>query len=180
MKLFLPPLRVTLLLLAGLAVAGVLFLNRPGVRTEAADAPDQAAVGRARQTVKLLDTMHKGYVVHITNTYVKAQERIPAARVAKKVFKHVEENAGPPTRLLDATGEPVNEANVATSAFEKKAVAQIRKGRPYYEEVGSKEGKPVLRAATAVPAVMKQCVACHEHVKEGDVLGALVYEVPIK
>ena len=41
-------------------------------------------------------------------------------------------------------------------------------------------GKPVLRAATIVPAVMKQCTTCHEGKKEGDLLGALVYEVPIR
>jgi hypothetical protein len=30
-----------------------------------------------------------------------------------------------------------------------------------------------------VPAVMKECAACHK-VKEGTLLGAIVYEVPIK
>ena len=37
-----------------------------------------------------------------------------------------------------------------------------------------------LRAATRVPVVMKQCITCHPGSKEGDLLGALVYEVPIK
>lgn len=38
----------------------------------------------------------------------------------------------------------------------------------------------MLRAATVVPVVMKQCLACHPQLKEGDVMGALVYELPIK
>jgi len=37
----------------------------------------------------------------------------------------------------------------------------------------------VLRVATVVPAVMKQCTICHGG-KEGRLLGAIVYELPIK
>ena len=55
----------------------------------------------------------------------------------------------------------------------------IKGGKQYFEEVGEKDGKPVLRAATLLPAVMKQCVVCHGG-KEGRVLGTIVYEVPIK
>ena len=49
----------------------------------------------------------------------------------------------------------------------------------YIEEVGVKDGLPVLRAATVVPAVLKQCAICHGG-KEGRVLGAIIYELPIK
>jgi pyruvate kinase len=41
------------------------------------------------------------------------------------------------------------------------------------------DGKPVLRAGTIVPAVMIQCSVCHG-VKEGQLLGVIVYDVPIK
>src|SRR5581483_11425766 len=109
----------------------------------------------------------KGYVVHITDTYVKAQELTPAARVAKKVFKHMAEKGWGAGRLVDASGKPFNEANLPKSAFEKKAVAAIKAGKPYVDEVGSKDGKPVLRAATVVPAVMPQCIKCHTEAKEG-------------
>ena len=57
---------------------------------------------------------------------------------------------------------------------------QLKQGKAYYDEVGSKDGKPVLRAATVVPVVMKQCSGCHLGKKEGELLGALVYELPIK
>jgi hypothetical protein len=46
--------------------------------------------------------------------------------------------------------------------------------------VATKDGKAVLRAATPVPAVMAACTTCHPHVKEGELMGALVYELPIK
>lgn len=142
--------------------------------------PDKAAIERARATVKLLDDLHKGYVVIITETYVAAKEHTPAAVVAEKVFGHMEKNNHGSGRLIDATGTPLRRKNTAKSDFEKAAVKAIQGGKTYVDEVGTKDGKPVLRAATLVPAVMDACVDCHPRVKKGDVLGALVYEIPIQ
>jgi hypothetical protein len=168
--------------LAVLAVSAALVMTAVGRRSRAAETagPDRAAVQRAHDTVKLLDDLHKGYVVNITATYVKAQERTPAAHVAKKVFEHVEKNGGPKVRLIDATGAPASRANVARTDFEKRAVGKLNGGADYFEEVGTAGGKPVLWAATRVPVVMQQCITCHPGYKQGDLLGALVYEVPIK
>ncbi len=168
-------------------VLGLLFVGvvagqvLRGEEREAKEAtPDREAVQRAHETVKLLDTVHKGYVVNITATYVKAQVRTPAAHVAKKVFEFSAKNGGPRVRLIDATGSPQNKVNVAQSDFEKRAVVQLSKGEKYVSEVGHKDGQPILRAATPVPVVMSHCIACHAGFKEGDLLGALTYEVPIK
>ncbi len=169
-------------LLAGLIAGGVVLSSGRPNAGRAADAalPDKEAVRRAHDIVKMLDDLHKGYVVHITSTYVKAQERTPAAHVAKKVFAHMEKSGWGTARLIDATGEPVNKANIARTAFEKRALEKLSAGKTYYSEVARKDGQPVLHAATPVPAVMKQCISCHPGSKEGDLLGALVYEVPIK
>ena len=166
---------------AGLTAAlVVLGINLPG-RSADRPAPDGAAVERTRETVRLLDDLNKNYVVDITDTYVKAQKSAPAARVAKKVFRQMGERSWGTGRLIDATGTPFNDDNVAKSDFEKRAVQAIKGGKPYVDEVGEdKDGKPVLRAATVVPVVMEQCSACHAGYKKGDVLGALVYELPIK
>ena len=142
--------------------------------------PDPAAIERTRATVRMLDNLHKGYVVTITDTYVKAKEQTPAATVVKKVFAHMEKNGDGTGRLIDATGSPLREGNVAKTDFEKKAVAAIKGGKPYIDEVATKDGKYVLRAATVVPAVMDACLNCHPHVKKNDVLGALIYEIPIR
>ncbi len=163
-------------LLAGTA----LLVPADRARTADPKPPDPAAVERTRETVKLLDDVHKGYVVNITNTYVRAREATPAAAVVKKVFAHLEKAGHGTGRLIDASGTPVGQDNVAKTEFEKKAVAAIKGGKPYFDEVGEKDGKPVLRAATVVPAVMPACVTCHPHVKEGEVLGALIYELPIR
>src|SRR5207248_10789986 len=171
--------------LAGLPAA-LAFHARPEAvaagQKDAANpkAADPAAVERTRATVKLLDDVHKGYVITITDTYVKAQEKTPAAAVVKKVFSHLEKAGHGTGRLIDATGSPLREGNVAKTDFEKRAVAATKGGKPYVDEVATKDGKPVLRAATVVPAVMPACVSCHPHVKEGEVLGALVYELPIR
>jgi hypothetical protein len=170
----------------GLGILAILVtavaLNSRLHRGHTADpkAPDAAAVDRTRATVKLLDDLHKGYVVNITKTYVRAQEVTPAATVAKKVFAHMEQNGHGSGRLIDVTGKPYLAENVARSDFEKRAAAAIKGGKPYLDEVGEKDGKPVLRAATVVPAVLPQCSTCHPNVKQGDVMGALIYEVPIR
>ena len=176
------PYRLLAVVLAGL-LATLAFHPRPAAGQKDAARqkdPDPAAVERTRATVKLLDDVHKGYVITITDTYVKAQEKTPAAAVVKKVFSHLEKAGHGTGRLIDATGSPLREGNVAKTDFEKRAVAAIKGGKPYVDEVATKDGKPVLRAATVVPAVMPACVSCHPHVKEGEVLGALVYELPIR
>jgi hypothetical protein len=142
--------------------------------------PDPAAVERARETVRMIDDLYKAAVVHVTATYVRAQEVTPAAKVAQKMFRHMEERGWHRARLVDATGTPSNKANLPRTDFEKRAVGLIRAGKPYVDELAQRDGRPVLRAATVVPVVMKQCIACHPGLKEGDVIGAIVYEVPVK
>jgi hypothetical protein len=180
----LPPRRVAVpVALAVLAGALVLFGRAvPGHSADSspADRADKSAVERTRETVRLMDDLNKNYVVTITDMYVKAQKSAPAARVAKKVFRAMAEKGWGTGRLVDATGAPFNEDNVAKSEFEKRAVKAIKEGKPYYDEIGTDKGKPVLRAATLVPVVNQQCINCHAGYKEGDVLGALVYELPIK
>jgi hypothetical protein len=180
-RLFLSRSSLGVLLAATLAFGAVFCtLHAGNGRAAETPEPDRGAVQRAHDTVKLLDDLHKGYVVNITATYVKAQERTPAAHVAKKVFSHIEKNGGPKVRLVDATGSPINKANVAKSDFEKRAIQKLSKGAAYVSEVSRKSDHPVLLAATPVPVVMQQCISCHPGYKAGDLLGAITYEVPIK
>jgi hypothetical protein len=160
----------------GLVLAGwsVAAQTSPGQK-----APDPEALKRTRETVQMLDDLYKHAVVSITNKYVEEQGNTPAAAVAKDVFQAMHKKGWHQARLIDATGRPKNKENVARTEFEKRAADQIKGGKAYYEEVGEKDGKPVLRAATVVPAVMRQCVICHAK-KQGSVLGAIVYELPIK
>jgi hypothetical protein len=172
-------------LLAGcvgtLALAGALGIWYGGrAHSEEKAAPDPARVERTRQTVRLLDDLYKSAVVHITETYVTGSEKRPAATVAKKVFADMKAKGHHAARLIDISGRPIKRDNVAKTAFEKRAASLLKKGKAYYEEVDSVKGKPVLRAATLVPAVMNQCVDCHPHVSKGDPLGAIIYEVPIR
>ena len=141
--------------------------------------PDPAAVARAREQVKMLDDLYKTAVVGINDTYVEKQADVPAALVAGHVFDVMRKKGYHDARLVDVSGKPKSKAAVARTDFEKAAVKAIQSGKAYYDEVGERDGKPVLRAATALPAVSKTCAACHS-MKVGDKLGAIVYVLPIK
>jgi hypothetical protein len=165
----------------GLVAVAALMLTVRAVPEAPKAAPSPEAVERTRDTVQMLDNLYKMYVVNITGTYVEAAESVAAAKPTKKVMQHMSEKGFHTARLIDLTGKPMSEANVAKSDFEKKAADALKGGKEYFDEVGTgKDGKPVLRAATVVPVVMKQCAACHTHKKQGELLGAIVYEVPIK
>ncbi len=179
--------RFWLVALIGMGLVGAGWLSYPtkssigsepgqgnGVRLEPTE-----ALARTRKQVQLLDDLYKNAVVSITSRYVKEQDTQPAALVAKDVFGAMQKKGYHKARLVDASGNPQNADNKATSAFEKKAVEAIRSGKPYFDEVIEKDGKSILQAATIVPAVMPQCASCHG-VKEGELLGAIVYELPIE
>ena len=148
-------------------------------KTVTTNAPDKAAIDRTREQVKMLDDLYKTAVVKITKVYVGQQGEVPAAIAAMEIFHEMKKKGWHDARLIDASGKPKNKGNVATTDFEKKAVAAMKAGKTFVEEIGETDGKPVFRAATVVPAVMKECAVCH-HVKEGTLLGTIVYELPIK
>ncbi len=166
------------LIVAALGVA-IAFTNRAPVEAADKKGPDPAAVERTREQVKMLDDLYKTAVVGITKTYVEKQSDTPAAAVAKELFEAMHQKGHHHARLIDASGKPKKKANVAETEFEKKAAAEIKGGKTYIEEIGEKDGKPIFRAATVVPAVIKECTVCHGG-KVGNVLGAIVYELPIK
>jgi hypothetical protein len=173
--------------LAGLAALAIVIGIHRG-REARAQAPPAApgtskadpAVERARQQVRMLDDLYKNAVVSITKTYVAEQEDRPAIMIAKDVFAAMQKHGWHSARLVDATGDPLNDFNTPKTDFEKEASRRIRAGEVYYDRVIGEGQKRRLQAATAVPVVMAKCAECHENRKVGDVLGFLRYEVPIK
>ena len=167
-----------LVIAAASLVVGVLVLAWGSASADEKKV-DPAALKRAQESVKMLDDLYKNAVVSITKVYVEQQSDTPAAAVAKDVFTAMHKKGWHFARLVDATGKPRSKKNLPMTEFEKKGVEAVKRGADYLEEVGEKDGKPVLRVATVVPAVMKECTICHGG-KEGRVLGAIVYEIPIK
>jgi hypothetical protein len=166
--------------LAALAVA--VGMPRGGA-ARADDKPTPAAdpaVERAREQVKMLDDLYKNAVVSITKTYVDNQEDRPAIMIAKDIFGAMKKRGWHSARLVDATGDPLNDANAPKTDFEKEAFRRIRSGQPYYDRVVGEGKDRKLLAATVVPVVMAKCAECHEDRKVGEVLGFLRYEVPVK
>lgn len=164
------------LLTAGLA-------GRVGPAAEEKTKADPAALERTRKTVRMLDDVYKTTVVLITDKYVNNKKDFPAGSAAIALFGQISKKGWHEVRLLDATGEPYNRRNVAQDDFEKEGIKQLRDGKDYFEQVVQKNGKPHLRAITAIPVVMDKCLICHPHyedAKKGAAIGALSYTLPIE
>jgi hypothetical protein len=161
--------------LAAMAAAFLAALVTVDVARAEEPAAADAAVGRTREQVRMLDELYKTAVVSVNNKY----DGPPAIKVAKDIFGAMEKSGWHKAKLVDASGTPQNEANLPQTPFEKRAVVAIKAGKPYYEEVAREGDGRVLYAATVVPAVAKKCASCHG-VKEGDLLGFIRYEVPVK
>jgi Protein of unknown function (DUF3365) len=170
--------RMAFLSVGSLAIAIAAALLGPvmsGTLLRADGADADPALKRTREQVKMLDELYKNAVVSITNKY----DGPPAIKVAKDVFAAMEKSGWHKAKLVDASGSPQNEANLPQTSFEKRAAAAIQSGKPYFEEIGGNGPGRKLFAATVVPAVTKKCAKCHG-VSEGDLLGFIRYEIPIK
>jgi hypothetical protein len=165
----------TLAPLGALVVLGLSIHPESPPRVLGQETAKDEALERTRAQVKMLDDLFKVAVVDITNRY----EGPPAAKVAKAIFARAKEQKYFDAKLLDATGSPLNEANLPSDDFEKKAADAMNNGQTYLEQIVVQGNERRLRAATLVPAVVKKCATCHG-VKEGDVLGFLSYDVPIR
>lgn len=164
-------------------LVGVVLLSIAGLSFSQKDGADKAAVERARKSIKMLDDVYKTAIVLITDKYVETNKDYPAGRLAVIWFKNLSEKGNHQVRLIDATGEPDNPRNVASDEFEKKGIKELKGGKAYYDEVVMKEGKPYLRAVTAVPVVMDKCILCHpnyKNVPKGEPIGAISYTMPIE
>jgi hypothetical protein len=174
--------RLALLSLYGVLAAVTAVAVASAAPSSGLNQADPAAVARGRKTVRMLDDVYKSAIVLITDKYVNSKRAYPAGRAAIKWFAGISKKGSHEVRLIDATGEPYGQANVARDDFDREAVRQLKAGKDYYERVIRKAGKPYLRAVTPVPVVMGKCTMCHDnykHVKKGAPVGALTYTMPL-
>lgn len=161
-----------------LLALGMLATSLAGVtnlRLRADEPKADAALERTREQVRMLDDLYKTAVVSVATIY----DRPPAVKMAKQVFAGMEKKGWHSARLVDATGAPLGETNDPETPFEKKAAEAMKAGKTYYEEVVGEGDTRRLLAATVVPAVLPKCATCHG-VKEGDLLGFIRYDVPVR
>lgn len=161
------------------AGAGATRLTTSPARAEEGD----AAVARTRKQVHMLDDLYKTAIVLVTTHYVDDKADLAAGAAFQKLFEAMKAKGHHEVRLLDATGQPWDDDNLPKDAFEKAAIAQIKDGKAYYEEVVTRDGKRYLRAATNIPVVLEKCAMCHEHyrdVPKGANIGALSYTIPVE
>jgi hypothetical protein len=181
--------RTTSLLACGLFACSLIVANLAAswlISAEPATkgkAPTPEAKDRARKQVRMLDDVYKTAVVLITDKYVNDKDDFPAGSAAIALFSEIGKKGWHTVRLLDVSGEPYDSKNVAADDFEKKGVGQLKNGKDYFEEFVEKDGKPYLRAMTAVPVVMQKCVMCHPNyanAKKGAAVGAISYTMPVE
>ncbi|TWT37495.1 hypothetical protein KOR34_24470 [Posidoniimonas corsicana] len=168
--------------LAVVAAAGLTWLAPGGAAEENPAAPKDPELDRKRTEVRMLDDIYKSGIVTITEHYVNDEDMIPAGTAFKKMFEAAEKKGWHRVRLIDASGEPYSDENVAEDAFEKDAVKRLVKGEPWVEAVEVRDGTRHLRVATPIPVVFEKCIMCHdnyEEVPKGQAIGALTYLVPI-
>jgi hypothetical protein len=143
---------VTVAGLCGLAALLAAVGSRGG--DARADDSADAGVERARQQVKMLDDLYKTAVVSITKRYVGEQEKQPAIMVAQDIFGAMSKQGWHSAKLVDASGEPLDDANAPKTDFEKEAAKAMNAGKPYFERVVGEGKDRRLLAATVVPVVM--------------------------
>jgi hypothetical protein len=156
----------------------------------AAEGPGQEGAGktdrpleRTRKTVRMLDDVYKTAVVLITDKYVQDENDFPAGSAAIALFKAIKEKNWHEVKLLDVSGEPYNDENVAKDEFEKAALQKLKSGETYFDRVENRNDGRYLRAATAIPVVLEKCTLCHEHYKQakpGQAIGMLSYTLKIE
>jgi hypothetical protein len=162
-----------------IALAG-MFLAGGMAQEKKAEDP---AVARTRKQVLMLDDLYKNAIVLITENYVDESSDLAAGAAFQKLFEAMRKKGHHDVRLLDATGEPYNEKNAPRDDFEKAAIAALKSGKAYHEQVTELDGKRTLRAATTIPVVMKKCTLCHpayEKAAAGQAIGALSYTIAIE
>ncbi len=153
---------ITLFTLVALALA--MLIPEGTVRAEK-KSPEDPAVARTRKQVKMLDDVYKSAIVLITKHYVNEDSDLAAGSAFQALFKAMKDKGWHEVRLLDATGDPIEDRNSPRDDFEKAAVKGLKAGEGWHEEIIEKDNKRYLRAATPIPVVMEKCTMCHEHYK---------------
>jgi len=164
-------------------LAQTLPVQEAAQATPVVDEKQDLPLERARREVRLLDDMYKTSIVLITEHYVNTDDDLPAGEAFKLLFSAMQAKGWHEVRLIDATGEPLNDENDPKEGFETTAVKEIVGGKAIYDEVVTgKDGKRFLRAATAIPVVMDKCIMCHDNyadLPKGKAIGMVGYKVPI-
>ena len=163
----------------GVLVATLLSTN---LVSAAEPKTEDSPAERTRQKVRMLDDIYKNAIVAITDGYVNDKDTIPAGTAFKQVFAAAEKRGWVKTRLVDATGDPLEGENSPEDEFEKMAVKKLVAGENWVEKIETRKGTRHLRVATPVPVVFAKCVMCHDNyadVPKGRAIGALTYVVPI-
>jgi hypothetical protein len=160
---------------AGLAV-GLFSTSRAAPAEDKPSQPVRMSLDQARRAVSMLNDLYVNSVILTHSTYVKDRSAVAAAVVTRRVFRGMEERGWPSTRWLSTTGRPFNTDANPKDAFERDAIAALKRGQSRFERVEQDN----LRVATLVPITDQSCLVCHTKDKVGDPVGGLSYTVLLR
>src|SRR5262245_62112514 len=95
---------LALFLIALVAASAWLSSGSPAEAQAAGD----AAPGRTRKQVQMLDDLYKTAIVLVTDNYVDEASDLAAGSAFQKLFDAMRKKGYHDVRLLDATGQPYN------------------------------------------------------------------------
>ncbi|MGB0597053.1 MAG: hypothetical protein ACPGLY_10200 [Rubripirellula sp.] len=97
-----------------------------GADSDVAGAAIDAARERTRDTVRMLVDVYKAAVVLIRTRYVNDEDDLPAGTAAITLFDAVTKKGWHQVRLLETSGEPINDSNVAQDKFEREGISKLK------------------------------------------------------
>ncbi len=157
-----------------LRVLGFVACWAPMTQVALADSPgdDPHAVEVAQQATDSLINALLAAVLDVTNR-TTPETVVPESQVISLLLA----NKKKAYRLLDGTGNPINNKNKAKGKFEKDALEAAMMGETTQEVVGNK-----LRTVVPLPYAVANCGTCHEYepeFAEGDYVGAISLRVQL-
>lgn len=144
------------------------------VRAPAASPTRPLSEAEARQTVALLDDAY-GLLLEETHATYHTKPSMPvAASIIRQVQERMTKLGWPRARFLAVNAVVMHPNHVPRDAFDRRAVAALRRGAPRFEEVVDGQ----LRVGTVVPTG-GPCFACHWAPQGQQSKAAITWTIPL-
>jgi hypothetical protein len=167
------------------ALAGTLALNAdPTTATSKGAEPtppvaERVTEAEARARARLMHEIYSNTLVVTHHYYFRHEGKTLPARAMEDVFEQIEKDSGIKTRWIAVNTTAMSVNHEPSSAFEKKAAAELAAGKAEYEQV--EDG--YYRRAGAIP-LGAGCVGCHTKVSQTSArtprFAGLVISIPVK
>ena len=176
--------RISVLILAGTILAGVLSGLVPADEASPAEPRSQssteiprATAQQARRQAEILHTSIHATLRVVHDRYYREDEGLPIpAAIMGDVFKELETEQNVRLRWLAVEGLAMNTDHLPQDSFETEAVKLLKSGKPFHEQ--SKDG--FYRRAAPI-TLSSHCLKCHmpDRKSTNDRRAGLIIAIPV-